>query len=415
MKRGDFLKSWTSDIESCGANPDWVNILDGLLNPTSDYHPDLHDAIDCIRRGENLSVEHGLTLWNYPDINIIGRLAYLSKKARFGEQVYFNSNLHVNQTNICTLACKFCAFRRGKRAKDAYALSVEEYLERIIPYENRIDEVHTVGGLHPDWDVEYYEELYLASKQQFPHIHIKSLSAVEVKHIAEMSGLSPRHLLKRLQKAGLDSLPGGGAEILDDAVRNIICYGKESSDEYISIHRDAHSIGMPTNCTMLFGTIENVQQRIEHLCKLRNLQNEYHGFQCFVPYPYLPDNSRLPEAQLASGSEVLRMIAVSRLMLHNIPHIKAYRMNIGDRLSELALHFGADDFDGTVGHEEIMHEAGSNTNLSYSKKQLTKFIIDAKGIPVQRNSIYTKFRRFDDDEGNSQFISLPVLTPVVNE
>ena len=225
-----------------------------------------------------------------------------------------------------------------------------------------------------------------------------------------MSGLSTRALLKRLQNAGLDSLPGGGAEILDDAVREVICYGKESSEEYIQIHRDAHSIGMPTNCTMLFGTIETARQRIEHLVKLRNLQSESQGFQCFVPYPYLPDNSRLPEAQLASGSEVLRMIAISRLMLHNIPHIKAYRMNIGDRLSELALQFGADDFDGTVGHEEIMHEAGSNTTLSYSKKQLTKFIIDAKGIPVQRNSIYTKFRRFDDDDGSSPFIRLPVLS-----
>lgn len=409
-QRGDFLKSWASDVQTCGANPDWLKILDQSLRDTSEYHPDLHQIVDSLRTGDNLTVDQGLTLWNFPDLNIIGQLAYLAKQARFGDEVYFNSNLHVNQTNICTLACKFCAFRRGKRAKDAYALSVEEYLARIDPYQNRIDEVHTVGGLHPEWDVEYYEKLFSCSKEKFPHIHIKSLSAVEVKHIAEMSGLSTRALLKRLQNAGLDSLPGGGAEILDDAVREVICYGKESSEEYIQIHRDAHSIGMPTNCTMLFGTIETARQRIEHLVKLRNLQSESQGFQCFVPYPYLPDNSRLPEAQLASGSEVLRMIAISRLMLHNIPHIKAYRMNIGDRLSELALQFGADDFDGTVGHEEIMHEAGSNTTLSYSKKQLTKFIIDAKGIPVQRNSIYTKFRRFDDDDGSSPFIRLPVLS-----
>jgi len=410
LSRGDSLKSWTSDAKSCGSNSDWVQILDSSLAPTTDYPTELQDIVNSMRNGKNLTAEQGITLWNYHDINMIGHLAYMSKKARYGEQVFFNSNLHVNQTNICTLACKFCAFRRGKRAKDAYALTVSEYLNRIQPYEGRIDEVHTVGGLHPEWDVEYYEKLFTASKEHYPHIHIKSLSAVEVKHIAEMSGLSTRDLLSRLQKAGLDSLPGGGAEILDDSVRNIICFGKESSDEYIMIHRDAHSIGMPTNCTMLFATIETVRQRIEHLCKLRDLQNESHGFQCFVPYPYLPDNSRLPEAQLASGSEILRMIAVSRLMLHNIPHIKAYRMNIGDKISELALHYGADDFDGTVGHEEIMHEAGSNTNLSYSKKQLTRFIIDAKGIPVQRNSIYTKFRKFDDDDGHSQHITLPVLT-----
>ena len=409
------MKSWASDAQTCGLNPDWIQQLDDLLKPTHFYDLELQDIVDSMRNGSNLTLEQGIKLWNYPDINMIGHLAFLSKQARYGDQVFFNSNLHVNQTNICTLACKFCAFRRGKRAKDAYALTISEYLSRIEPFEGRIDEVHTVGGLHPEWDVEYYEELFSASKQLYPHIHIKSLSAVEVKHIAEMSGLSTRELLKRLQSAGLDSLPGGGAEILDDAVRNVICYGKESSDEYITIHRDAHSIGMPTNCTMLFATIETVQQRIEHLCKLRDLQNETNGFQCFVPYPYLPDNSRLPEAQLASGSEVLRVIAVSRLILHNIPHIKAYRMNIGDKLSELALHFGADDFDGTVGHEEIMHEAGSNTNLSYSKKQLTRFITDAKGLPVQRNSIYTKFRRFDDDDGHSKFISLPVLSTGVSK
>ena len=409
------MKSWASDAQTCGLNPDWIQQLDDLLKPTHFYDLELQDIVDSMRNGSNLTLEQGIKLWNYPDINMIGHLAFLSKQARYGDQVFFNSNLHVNQTNICTLACKFCAFRRGKRAKDAYALTISEYLSRIEPFEGRIDEVHTVGGLHPEWDVEYYEELFSASKKLYPHIHIKSLSAVEVKHIAEMSGLSTRELLKRLQSAGLDSLPGGGAEILDDAVRNVICYGKESSDEYITIHRDAHSIGMPTNCTMLFATIETVQQRIEHLCKLRDLQNETNGFQCFVPYPYLPDNSRLPEAQLASGSEVLRVIAVSRLILHNIPHIKAYRMNIGDKLSELALHFGADDFDGTVGHEEIMHEAGSNTNLSYSKKQLTRFITDAKGLPVQRNSIYTKFRRFDDDDGHSKFISLPVLSTGVSK
>ena len=389
---------WISDIHTCGSNLDWLNILDTDLPKTESYDPELQDIVQYLRTGEQLTHEQGVRLWNHPNLSLVASLADACKKARFGDQVFFNSNLHVNQTNICTLACKFCAFRRGRRAKDAYALSVEEFVGRIRPYATLIDEVHTVGGLHPDWDVTYYESLFDAVKSEFPDIHIKSLSAVEVKHIAEVSGISPRALLSRLNLAGLDSLPGGGAEILDDEVRDVICYGKESSDEYISIHRDAHSIGMPTNCTMLFGTIESIAQRIAHLCKLRELQSETGGFQCFVPYPYLPDNSRLPEAQLASGNEVLRMIAISRLMLDNIPHIKAYRMNIGDRLSELALHHGADDFDGTVGHEEIMHEAGSDTTVGYSKSELTRFIIEAKGMPVQRNSNYTKFRRFEDDD-----------------
>lgn len=405
------MKSWASDISSCGVNEDWLVRIDELLPPSDYFEPMLREIVESLRSGKHITLEQGVELWNYPNLSVVATLATACKQARFGDQVFFNSNLHVNQTNICTLACKFCAFRRGPKAKDAYALSIDEFIERIRPYETMIDEVHTVGGLHPEWDVDYYESLFSRVKNAYPHIHIKSLSAVEVKHIAEVSGISPYALLSRLNKSGLDSLPGGGAEILDDDVRNVICNGKESSDEYISIHRDAHSVGMPTNCTMLFGTIESVEQRIAHLCKLRALQDETGGFQCFVPYPYLPDNSRLPEAQLASGSEVLRMIAISRLMLDNIPHIKAYRMNIGDRLSELALHHGADDFDGTVGHEEIMHEAGSDSIVGYSKSELTKFIFEAKGMPVQRNSNYTKFRRFDDDD-RDMGIRLPVTSSV---
>ena len=401
------MQNWHSNIDECGVHVDWLVRLDELLPSTDSFEQSIQHIVHTIRNGKQLTQEQGISLWNYPDISVVAYLASAAKISRFGEHVYYNSNLHVNQTNICTLACKFCAFRRGPRAKDAYALEIDEFIDRIKPFENLIDEVHTVGGLHPEWDVTHYEQLFSAIKKRFPSIHIKSLSAVEIKHIAEVSGISARALLSRLQKAGLDSLPGGGAEILDDTVRDIICYGKESSDEYISIHNDAHALGMPTNCTMLFGTIESVEQRIAHLCRLRDLQNQTGGFQCFVPYPYLPDNSRLPEAQLASGSEILRMIAVSRLMLDNIPHIKAYRMNIGDLMSELALNHGADDFDGTVGHEEIMHEAGSDSSVGYSKKHLAKFIEAAKGIPVQRNSIYTKFKRTDNDDDYGIGIRLP--------
>ena len=401
--------NWISDIQSCGVNDDWPSRLSNLLDHDSTLGSVLGDVVESLRNGVQLTYEQGVRLWNHPDLCEVAHLANMCKIARYGNHVFFNSNLHVNQTNICTLACKFCAFRRGPKANDAYALDVDDFIERITPFENIIDELHTVGGLHPDWDVTYYEHLFGSIKRRFPDLHIKSLSAVEIKHIAEMSGIAPRALLSRLQNAGLDSLPGGGAEILDDDVRDIICYGKETSDEYIAIHRAAHSIGMPTNCTMLFGTIETAEQRISHLCRLRDLQDETNGFQCFVPYPYLPDNSRLPEAQLASANEVLRVIAISRLMLDNIPHIKAYRMNIGDWLSEMALHHGADDFDGTVGHEEIMHEAGSDVIVGYSKSELMKFIRDAKGIPVQRNSIYTKFQRFDDDDHRSS-ISLPLTT-----
>jgi aminodeoxyfutalosine synthase len=257
-----------------------------------------------------------------------------------------------------------------------------------------VDEVHSVGGLHPEWDVEHYSALFTRVKEEFPDIHIKALTAVEVKHISKLSGTTIRTTLKRLSEAGLGSLPGGGAEILDDDVRAIICKGKESSSEYLEIHQTAHELGIPTNCTMLFGTVETIDQRLTHLLRLRDLQDKTEGFQCFVPYPFLPDDSRLPEAQLASGTEILRMIAISRLMLDNIPHIKAYRMNIGDEIAELALQFGADDIDGTVQKESIMHLAGSNAPLDHDKEKLAKIVINSGSKPIQRNTTYTSFEEY---------------------
>tara|TARA_B100001175_G_scaffold317932_1_gene337784 strand:- start:10476 stop:11348 length:873 start_codon:yes stop_codon:yes gene_type:complete len=286
---------------------------------------------------------------------------------------------------------------------------VNQYLERIDPYSSRIDEVHTVGGLHPSWTVSEYCKLFSSVKEKYPHIHIKALTAVEIKHLSSRSSLSFHQTLSTLAEAGLNSLPGGGAEILVDKVRDRICRGKESSAEYLEIHGIAHSLGMPTNCTMLFGTVESIEDRITHLVRLREQQDESCGFQCFVPYPFLPDKSRLPEAQLATGQEIIRMISVSRLMLDNIPHIKAYRMNIGDKLSSFAINCGADDVDGTVGHEEIMHEAGSKTSLSTTSEQMARMIVSAGSIPVKRNSSYTQFEIIELPESRNSK-SLPILT-----
>ena len=195
-------------------------------------------------------------------------------------------------------------------------------------------------------------------------------------------------------ESGLGSLPGGGAEILDDDIREIICRGKESSQEYLDIHKTAHLLGIPTNCTMLFGTIETIEHRVNHMLRLRELQQETNGFQCFVPYPFLPDDSRLPDAQLATGTEILRVVAISRLMLNNIPHIKAYRMNFGDNIAELALQFGADDIDGTVQKESIMHLAGSTAPLDHDKAMLAKLVYNAGCVPVQRNTTYSEFTEY---------------------
>jgi aminodeoxyfutalosine synthase len=254
--------------------------------------------------------------------------------------------------------------------------------------------VHSVGGLHPDWDVDHYCDLFKKVKEEHPHISIKALTVVEIKHLSQVSNISIKETLLKLRDAGLTSLPGGGAEILDDDVRQIICNGKESSQEYLDIHETAHEIGLPSNCTMLFGTIETAKQRIEHMIQLRDLADRTKGFQCFVPYPFLPDSTRLPMAQLSTGQEILRVIAISRIMLDSIPHIKAYRMNIGDSMAELALQYGADDIDGTVKQESIMHLAGSKTPLDYGVNQLAKLVTRSGNVPVKRNTIYTEFEEF---------------------
>ena len=373
-----------------GESVDWETSLSEQLN-REQWPEELTDIVEKLSIGTPLSKEDGVFLFNYKDLDTLGYLANTVKMARFSDRAFFNLNVHINQTNICTLACKFCAFRRGRRAADAYQMEIDEYVEDLRKYSEFVEEVHSVGGLHPEWDVDHYCKLFQRVKLEFPRIHIKALTAVEVKHIANLSGITVLETLSRLKDSGLGSLPGGGAEILDDDVREVICKGKESSDEYLSIHEAAHSIGLPTNCTMLFGTIETIEHRVEHMIKLRNLQEKTSGFQCFVPYPYLPDDSRLPQAQLASGTEILRVIAISRMMLNNIPHIKAYRMNLGDYVAELALQFGADDIDGTVQKESIMHLAGSNASLDFDKNQIAKLVSNAGLTPIQRNTTYTDF------------------------
>ena len=376
-----------------GEQHNWLEQLRESLSQRR-WSEALQPIADKLARNQPLSLKDGLTLYNHVDLNEVGALANLVRQSRFGSKAFFNSNVHINQTNICVLACRFCAFRRGPKADDAYAMSVEDYLADLSTYAHAVDEVHSVGGLHPDWGVEHYETLFSRVALEYPEISIKALTAVEIKHLAQRSSLTTKDVLKRLKAAGLTSLPGGGAEILDDGVRAIICNGKESSAEYLQIHREAHEVGLPSNCTMLFGTIETLEQRLQHMISLRDLNANTRGFQCFVPYPFLPDDTRLPEAQLASGSEILRTIAVSRLMLNNIPHIKAYRMNIGDHLAELALQFGADDIDGTVQKESIMHLAGSTAPLDHDRAKLARLIHDAGCEPVQRNTTYSSFEPY---------------------
>ena len=387
------MTEWSSTSLLADRDPEWRQVLKSNLRQI-DWSESLQAIVDKILDDEVLTKQDGLSLFSEPNLFELGQLALLHKKAMFGERAYFNSNVHINQTNICVLACRFCAFRRGPKSDDAYALSIESYLEELSKFSPFVNEVHSVGGLHPEWTVDHYADLFRRIRLEHPHISIKALTAVEVKHLAQLSNLTIKETLLQLKQSGLTSLPGGGAEILDDDVRAIICNGKESSQEYLDIHRTAHEIGLPSNCTMLFGTIETATQRVEHILQLRDLASQTNGFQCFVPYPFLPDSTRLPMAQLSTGQEILRVIAVSRILMDTIPHIKAYRMNIGDELAELALQFGADDIDGTVQQESIMHLAGSTAPLNHDMQQLSKLVRNAGCIPIKRNTTYTKFEEY---------------------
>lgn len=387
------MTEWSSTSLLADRDPEWRQVLKSKLRQI-DWSESLQGIVDKILDDEVLTKQDGLSLFSEPNLFELGQLALLHKKAMFGERAYFNSNVHINQTNICVLACRFCAFRRGPKSDDAYALSIESYLEELSKFSPYVNEVHSVGGLHPEWTVDHYADLFRRIRLEHPHISIKALTAVEVKHLAQLSNLTIKETLLQLKQSGLTSLPGGGAEILDDDVRAIICNGKESSQEYLDIHRTAHEIGLPSNCTMLFGTIETATQRVEHILQLRDLASQTNGFQCFVPYPFLPDSTRLPMAQLSTGQEILRVIAVSRILMDTIPHIKAYRMNIGDELAELALQFGADDIDGTVQQESIMHLAGSTAPLNHDMQQLSKLVRNAGCIPIKRNTTYTKFEEY---------------------
>lgn len=387
------MTGWSSTSLLADRDPEWRQVLKSNLRQI-DWSESLQRIVDKILDDEPLTKQDGISLFSEPNLFELGQLALLHKEAMFGERAYFNSNVHINQTNICVLACRFCAFRRGPKADDAYALSIENYLEELSKFSPYVNEVHSVGGLHPEWTVDHYADLFRRIRLEHPNISIKALTAVEVKHLAQLSNLSIKDTLLQLKQSGLTSLPGGGAEILDDDVRAIICNGKESSQEYLDIHRTAHEIGLPSNCTMLFGTIETASQRVDHILQLRDLASQTNGFQCFVPYPFLPDSTRLPMAQLSTGQEILRVIAVSRILMDTIPHIKAYRMNIGDELAELALQFGADDIDGTVQQESIMHLAGSTAPLNHDMQQLSKLVRNAGCIPIKRNTTYTEFEEY---------------------
>lgn len=354
---------------------------------------DIADLYEKLQAGERFTFEDGLRMFQSKDVRTLGRMADSFRRDKNGDIVYFNKNRHINPTNVCAFHCNFCSFARFKEdAPGAYTWTPEEIVDHIRPtVDEGITEFHIVGGLHPRLGFEYYEDVLRALKQEYPKVHLKAFTAVEIDFFRELTGLSLREVLQRCIDAGLDSMPGGGAEIFHPDVRNRICPEKADADRWLEIHRLAHELGMRTNATMLYGHIEEYEHRVDHLLRLRDLQDETGGFQTFIPLAFHPEDNGLGrklQKRWTTGIDDLKTLAVSRLLLDNFQHIKAYWIMLTPAMAQLALANGADDIDGTVVEEKIYHDAGATTSQNMSRKDLMRLIRTAGYRPVERDTLY---------------------------
>ncbi len=351
-----------------------------------------------VRRGERLTADDGLALYACPDLLWLGRLARLAQRRVSGDYVYFNVNRHLNLTNICKAKCAFCSFRRDEGEAGAYTMTVEEAVETALHTAATLDitELHIVNGLHPGLPFDYYLDALRRLKAALPHVHLKAFTAVEIWWFARITGRSYEDVLRALIDAGLGSLPGGGAEIFAPRVRRRLCGYKSTAEDWLEIHRTAHRLGLRTNCTMLYGHIETPEERVDHVLRLRALQDETGGFQVFIPLRFHNAHNRLSHLPMATALESARVFAVSRLLLDNIPHLKAYWIMLGLDTAQTLLDFGVDDLDGTVVQERIYHMAGAATPHEVSLEELVRVIRAAGRIPVQRDTVYNVLRVFEE-------------------
>lgn len=354
----------------------------------------LGDIYEKVLAGERLSLEDGEKCFSCPDINALGALAHHVRTRMHGDTTYYVLNRHINYTNVCVNGCLFCAFQREDEKKSgAYTMTEEEILAKLSPQDGmKFNEMHIVGGCHPKLPLSFFEETIKKVKAAHPHIVVKAFTCVEIAHFAALENISTKEVLRRLKKAGLGMLPGGGAEIFAPEVREKICPKKSTGSEWLRISGEAHDLGIQTNCTMLYGHIESIEHRLEHLDKLRTQQDKTGGFTCFIPLPFLTENSllELPSERTGehTGLDKLRTVAVSRLMLDNIPHIKAYWVMMGVKLAQTALYFGADDLDGTIVEEKIGHEAGATSRQAMTVPQLEEMIRRSGFTPVRRDPYF---------------------------
>jgi aminodeoxyfutalosine synthase len=343
---------------------------------------------------QRLSFDEGLYLSESADLFTLGELANIIRERKNGDNAYYNVNTHLNPTNVCVYRCTFCAFRSDLKGEKGYVMTDEQILERAAEADRRgATELHIVGGLHHQLPYEWYLNVVRIIHQAHPRLHLKAYTAVEWDWFARLTGRPTKDLLAEFQAAGLGSLPGGGAEIFHPEVRDKICEHKADAAEWIRIHREAHELGLRTNATMLYGHIEEARHRIDHLIRLRQLQDETGGFQTFIPLAFHPENTRLSHIPKATGLMDLKTMAVSRLMLDNFPHIKAYWVMLGIQTAQAALSFGADDLDGTVVHEKIYHEAGSDSPQEMSVAEIRRLIRETGRVPVERDTLYREVVR----------------------
>ena len=354
----------------------------------------LSDIADKVEAKERLTFEDGVALFNSTDLLALGWVANRERERRHGARTFFNHNLRLEATNVCEASCLFCSFARLEEGMPgSHTMSVEQILNKLRQRAGEpVTEVHIVNGLHPGLPFSYYTDLLSGLKKVRPGIHLKCFTAVEIAFFADHYGKTDTQVLQELKAAGLDSLPGGGAEIFAERVRQKICHDKCDGPRYLAIHRIAHALGMRTNVTMLYGHIETMEERVDHLLQTRALQDETGGLQAFIPLAFHPDNNQMRKLPPPSASETLKVHAVARLMLDNVDHIKAYWISCGVEVAQTVLWFGADDLDGTVQEETIYHMAGSSTPTSLSTRDIEQLIWDAGREPIERDTLYNVVR-----------------------
>jgi aminodeoxyfutalosine synthase len=366
-------------------------------HPFRTYDPRIQTIADKVFANERLSFDDGLALYGTSDILAVGWLANHVRERMHGDLTYFNVNRHINPTNVCVAACRLCAFGRKKGDAAGYTMALEEAWETAASgYTEAVTEFHIVGGLHPDLPLEYFLDLVQGLKVRFPKVHIKAFTMVEVAFLARRAKLTIEETLVKLREAGVDSMPGGGAEIFATRVRSFICDHKIDGNEWLDTARLAHKMGFRSNATMLYGHIENDEDRVDHILRLRNVQDETGGFQTFIPLAFHPANTPLDHLPVTTGLTDIRQIAVGRLLLDNFAHIKAYWQMMTPKIAQISLRFGADDLDGTVIEEKIYHDAGAKTPQGMTRKELCRLITEAGRVPVERDTLYHAVTRTED-------------------